>query len=58
MLKLTNEQANAVLSVLNRTNCKRQEEGGFTPAACRYPVDGLPRAEWCDTCIAKDALAI
>ena len=53
---LTKEEAGAMRSVLARTSCQRQATNNFEPAACRYPIEGLPRSEWCDTCIAKDAL--
>ena len=55
MRKLTEQQADAMLSVLNRTSCKRLEANSAS-AVCRFYVDGLPREKWCDTCIAKDAL--
>ena len=56
MENLTTQQVDAMRSVLDRTSCKRQADNNFEPAVCRYSVDGLPRKDWCDTCIAKDAL--
>lgn len=56
MKKLTEQQVEAMRSVLDRTNCPRQAANNFEPAVCRYFIDGLPRKDWCDTCIAKDAL--
>ena len=56
MENLTTQQVDAMLSVLDRTNCKRLEANNFDPAVCRFYIDGLPREKWCYTCIAKDAL--
>lgn len=55
-MELNEQQVEAMTSVLKRTNCKRVKASGFVAAVCWYPVDGLPRKEWCDTCIATKAL--
>ncbi len=54
-IKVAEREADAMRSVLARTNCNRVAQNS-TAAVCRYPVGGLPRKDWCDTCIATKAL--
>lgn len=55
-MRFTDKQADAMKSVLKRTSCRRVYASNFVAAVCWYPIDGLPRKEWCDTCIATKAL--
>ena len=54
-MTINDRQAEAIRSVLKRTQCRRQA-GNIHLAVCSYPVDGLPSTDWCDTCIARDAM--